>query len=303
MGCPAFLLRRLAALSVLGLLLYAQGVARAQPPETSGAPAAPVTRVQFSEQVVLLPKAASPFRIELEATVFKPAGDGPFPLVVINHGKAPGKPAFQGRARFPAQSVEFLRRGYVVVLPMRQGFARSGGPYIGGSCNIEINGLQQAEDVVAALDYMVSQPYVDKDRIVVIGQSHGGLTTMAFSTISYPGVLGVVNFAGGLRNLSCADWEDRLIETFGNYGKDARYPSLWIYGDNDSYWPAPLPARMFNAYKANAKGPAANARMIDVGEFAGDSHRLFSAREGIPVWLPEVGAFFRSLGLPFENGS
>ena len=301
MGCPAFLLRCLAALQVLGLLLYAPAVAQAQPPGT--AQSAPATRVRFSEQVVLVPKAASPFRVDLEATVFRPSGEGPFPLVVINHGKSPGKPVFQGRARFPAQTVEFLRRGYVVVLPMRQGFARSGGPYIGGSCNIEINGLQQAEDVVAALDYMVSQPYVDKDRIVVIGQSHGGLTTMAFSTISYPGVLGVVNFAGGLRNLSCPDWEDKLIETFGDYGKDARYPSLWIYGDNDSYWPAPLPDRMFNAYKANAKGAAADARMIDVGEFAGDSHRLFSSREGIPVWLPEVGAFFRSLGLPFENGS
>lgn len=301
MGCPAFLLRCLAALQVLGLLLYAPAVAQAQPPGT--AQSAPATRVRFSEQVVLVPKAASPFRVGLEATVFRPTGEGPFPLVVINHGKSPGKPVFQGRARFPAQTVEFLRRGYVVVLPMRQGFARSGGPYIGGSCNIEINGLQQAEDVVAALDYMVSQPYVDKDRIVVVGQSHGGLTTMAFSTISYPGVLGVVNFAGGLRNLTCPDWEDRLIETFGNYGKDARYPSLWIYGDNDSYWPAPLPDRMFNAYKANAKGAAADARLIDVGEFAGDSHRLFSARDGIPIWLPEVGAFFRSLGLPFENGS
>jgi dienelactone hydrolase len=301
MGCPAFLLRCLATLQVLGLLLYAPAVAQAQPPGI--AQSAPATRVRFSEQVVLVSKAASPFRIDLEATVFRPSGEGPFPLVVINHGKSPGKPVFQGRARFPAQTVEFLRRGYVVVLPMRQGFARSGGPYIGGSCNIEINGLQQAEDVVAALDYMVSQPYVDKDRIVVIGQSHGGLTTMAFSTISYPGVLGVVNFAGGLRNLSCPDWEDKLIETFGDYGKDARYPSLWIYGDNDSYWPAPLPDRMFNAYKANAKGAAADARMVDVGEFAGDSHRLFSAREGIPLWLPPVGAFFRSLGLPFENGS
>ncbi|MFJ4294362.1 dienelactone hydrolase family protein [Cupriavidus sp. NPDC089707] len=260
-------------------------------------------RMRFTEQVVMLPKAAIPSRIDLEATVFKPPGEGPFPLVVINHGKAPGRPFTQGRARFPAQSAEFLRRGYVVVLPMRQGFARSGGAYVGGSCDIEANGMMQADDVVATLDYLATLPYIDMERIVVIGQSHGGLTTMAFSTIGYPGVRGVVNFAGGLRNLNCADWEDRLVDAFASYGSTARYPSLWVYGDNDSYWPVPLPGRMFNAYKAQAKGEAAKTWLIDVGEFGSDSHRLFSAREGIPLWLPEVAAFFHELGLPFETGS
>jgi dienelactone hydrolase len=301
MRSPALAFARLAAAPVLALLLAIQAAAQAEPAVAAPAPYA--ARARFSEQVVLMPKAASPFRVELEATIFKPAGDGPFPLVVINHGKAPGRPAFQGRARFPAQSAEFLRRGYVVVLPMRQGFARSGGAYIGGGCNVESNGLQQADDVIAALDYMIDQPYVDKDRIVVIGQSHGGLTTMAFATRDYPGVLGVVNFAGGLRNENCVNWEGNLVDAFGAYGKMARYPSLWVYGDNDSYWPVPMPDRMFNAYKAQAAGPAANARMVDVGEFGSDSHRLFSNREGIPIWLPEVGAFFRSLGLPFEGGS
>lgn len=294
----ACLFRRLALATVLAMLAPLCG--HAQMADGNGQSAA---RVRFQEQVVMLPKAAIPSRIDLEATVFKPAGAGPFPLVVINHGKAPGRPAMQGRARFPAQSVEFLRRGYAVVLPMRQGFARSGGAYVGGSCDIETNGMMQADDVVATLDYMATQPYVDMDRIVVIGQSHGGLTTMAFSTIAYPGVRGVVNFAGGLRNLNCPDWEERLVDAFASYGSVARYPSLWIYGENDSYWPVPLPGRMFNAFKARATGPAAQARLVDVGEFGTDSHRLFSAREGIPVWLPEVGDFFRSLGLPFDPGT
>jgi dienelactone hydrolase len=292
------LLCRLALATALAVLAPLCG--HAQMSNGDGQSAA---RVRFQEQVVMLPKAAIPSRIDLEATVFKPAGAGPFPVVVINHGKAPGRPGMQGRARFPAQSVEFLRRGYVVVLPMRQGFARSGGAYVGGSCDIETNGMMQADDVVATLDYMATQPYVDMERIVVIGQSHGGLTTMAFSTVAYPGVRGVVNFAGGLRNLNCPDWEERLVGAFASYGSLARYPSLWVYGDNDSYWPVPLPSRMFNAFKTRATGPAARARLVDVGEFGADSHRLFSAREGIPVWLPEVGNFFRSLGLPFDTGT
>lgn len=253
------------------------------------------------ERVVMVPKAGADANVDLETTIFRPAADGRYPLVVINHGKAPGKPAYQGRARFAAQSAEFVRRGYVVALPMRQGFSKSGGAYVGGSCNISANGMAQAEDVIAALDYLVQQPYVDPTRIVVVGQSHGGLSTMALSAIGYPGVVGVVNFAGGLRNENCVGWENNLIDAFGDYGRAARYPSLWIYGDNDSFWPWPLPERMFNSYKAHAGGAAADARFVDVGEFDGDSHRLFSNRAGVAVWLPEVARFFRHLGLPFDD--
>jgi len=252
------------------------------------------------EEVVQVPKPAGPFIVELEATVFKPPGEGPFPLVVINHGKARGRPAFQARARYAAQSAEFVRRGYVVIVPMRQGFAKSGGPYIGGGCNATRNGLAQAEDVVAALDYMRTQPYVDMSRIIVIGQSHGGLTAMAFATLNYPGVRGVINFSGGLRDDACAGWQSDLVETFAGYGRLARYPSLWLYGDNDSYWPPPLPDRMFEAYRGEAQGAAADTRLVDYGSFEDDAHRLFGSRAGIPVWLPEVASFFRELGLPFD---
>lgn len=270
----------------------------------TGATAARAERpARMSEQIVMVPKAGTSPPVSLLTTIFRPPGKGPFPLVIINHGKAPGWPKLQGRARFLAQTAEFVRRGYVVALPMRQGYGASGGVYAGGNCNIENTGLAAADDVATAIDYMVRKPYVDRDRIVVIGQSNGGLATVAFATRDYPGVLGVVNFAGGLRNDACDDWEYSLVKTFGDYGKSARYPSLWIYGDNDSFWPWPLPQKMFNAYKAQLKGAATEARFADVGEFDGDAHRVFLTRDGLPVWLPEVGEFFRSLGLPFETDS
>ena len=282
--------------TVCGVLAALACIAGCVPSLAQAAPQA-----QTVEQVVMVPKIGAETTVDLETTIFRPPGDGPFPLVVINHGKSPGKPAFQGRARFAAQTAEFVRRGYVVALPMRQGFSKSGGVYVGGSCNVRDNGMMQAEDVVAALDYLVQQPYVDPTRIVVVGQSHGGLSTMALSAIGYPGVVGVINFAGGLRNENCVGWENNLIDAFGDYGRAARYPSLWIYGDNDSFWPWPLPERMFNSYKAHAGGAAADARFVDVGEFDGDSHRLFSNRAGVAVWLPEVARFFRQLGLPFDD--
>jgi len=83
--------------------------------------------------------------VEFETTLFKPDGAGPFPVAVINHGKASGNPRFQERARHLVASREFVRRGYAVVLPMRMGFSKSGGHYHeSGGCNIAANGELQA---------------------------------------------------------------------------------------------------------------------------------------------------------------
>lgn len=248
----------------------------------------------MSETIVEVPKSAGIFTLKLETTVYKPAGDGPFPLIVLNHGKARGKAAFQARARYSEQAAALVARGYVVAIPMRQGFSKSGGAYIGSGCNVEANGIIQAEDVVAALDYMTAQPYVDRNRIVVMGQSHGGLTTLAFGTIAYPGVRGLVNFAGGLRNDTCVDWEGNLVRAFETYGRQSRYPSLWFYGDNDSYWPKPMPDRMFAAYT----GAGGKGRLVDFGNFKSDSHGMFASHAGLAIWLPQVDAFLRELGLP-----
>ena len=180
---------------------------------------------------------------------------------------------------------------------MRSGFSRSSGSYIGGGCNTESNGIAQAKDVRAVLDYAKTLPYVDSQRIVVMGQSHGGLTTMAFGTEPYPGVLGLVNFAGGLKDTGCSAWEQGLVSAFGRYGEKNRYPSLWFYGDNDSYWPKETIEKMHAAY-VNSGG---TARMVAFGIFAGgDAHAMFSREDGLKIWWPEVEKFFTQLGLPTE---
>ena len=105
---------------------------------------------------------------------------------------------------------------------------------------------------------------------------------------------GVVNFAGGLRNAACAGWENNLIDAFGDYGRTARYPSLWFYGDNDSYWSRPAWEAMHRAYV----GAGGDARMVAFGTFAtGDAHGMFGSRAGQSIWLPEFDRFAAALGL------
>jgi dienelactone hydrolase len=253
----------------------------------------------LNEQVLMVPKKTGLFSIELETTIYKPDGDGPFPIVVINHGKAAGDSRFQARSRPGSAARYFMSRGYVVVVPMRRGFSKSTGSYIGGGCNVESNGIAQAEDVKDVLDYITAQLYADKSQIVIAGQSHGGWTTLAFGTLSYPGVKGLVNFAGGLRQESCPGWESTLARAAGSYGENTRLPSLWFYGDNDSYFSVTTHSDMFKRYTA----AGAPARLVSFGVFGSDVHSMFGSQEGLRIWQPEMTAFLKQIGLPDQVAS
>lgn len=233
---------------------------------------------------------------ELETTIFMPPGEGPFPLLVLNHGKALGDPRAQERARFLAISREFVKRGYVVVIPMRSGFSKSSGDYIEQHCDMTTNGQIQANDLHDVLAYAVRQPWVDADRILVGGQSYGGLTAMAFATHGFPGVKGVLNFAGGLRTQGCP-WQASLVRAFGSYGSQSRIPSLWFYGENDSYFNHALADQMHQAYT----GAGGKATLVKFGAFKQDAHGMSGSRDGVRIWWPETEKFLRHIGMPTEE--
>lgn len=251
-----------------------------------------VSAYDLEEQIVMIPKRG--FSVSLETTIYKPHGKGPFPLAIINHGKSIGSPKLQRRYRpLPAVSY-FLQRGYAVVVPMRQGFSNSGGNYVNPECDLERNGYGQAEDVEAVLEHMSAQPYVNKGNVLVLGQSHGGLTTLAFGARNYPGVMGLINFAGGLRQQSCPGWESGLVQAAGSYAKQTKVPSLWFYGENDSYFSPDTYNSMYRRY-TEAGG---RATLVNFGKFGTDAHGMFGSRRGEPIWQPEVTRFLENIGLP-----
>lgn len=247
----------------------------------------------MNEQIVRIPVDATG-TITLEATLYKPDGQGPFPLVVFNHGKIEGDPRAQSRSRPLSFAREFVRRGYVVVAPNREGFADSGGTYRQEGCDVEKNGIAQADDVKATIAFMATRSYVDTSRIVVAGTSHGGLTTIAYGKDAAPGVRGLINFSGGLRQDACTGWQDNLTHAFEQYGETVHVPSLWIYGDNDSVWSRHLTQRMYAGYVEHG----APARMVDFGDYKNDAHRLVVDRDGVRIWWPSVEAFLERIGMP-----
>ena len=148
------------AFLLLGVLQVPQGLA--QDLDTS-----------LNEQLVMVPKKGGFASVELETTVFKPEGNGPFPVVLINHGKAPGDTRFQSRFRNGLVARYFLQRGYAVLMPNRQGFSKSSGSCVGGGCNVESNGITQAEDVKAALDWAGAQAWLPCRLADLAGQGTG----------------------------------------------------------------------------------------------------------------------------------
>ncbi|MES2932519.1 MAG: CocE/NonD family hydrolase [Pseudomonadota bacterium] len=248
----------------------------------------------LQEKVWMIATGNGTNRINLETTIFTPPTKGPYPLVILNHGKDAGNPHSQRRDRFLVISREFIKRGYAVIIPMRKGFSKSSGHYVETKCDMTSNGQMQAEDLVGTLEYLRGQDWADMNRIVIAGQSYGGLTAMAFGTRRFPGVKGLINFSGGLRMRDGCKWQESLVHAFSNYGAKTLVPSLWFYGQNDSHFNPQLATELHNAYV----GAGGQAKLISYGNFKNDAHAMVGSSDGVSIWWPETEIFLNGIGLP-----
>ncbi|MES2741185.1 MAG: CocE/NonD family hydrolase [Pseudomonadota bacterium] len=257
----------------------------------------PPLDARLNETVIMIPSGAQGAG-SMETTVFRPPGAGPFPLLIINHGKSPGNPQSQPRERFIYMAAAFVRRGYAVMVPMRTGFAHSSGHYADFGCDMRANGEAQANDVADAVRYARRQSWIDPTRIVVAGQSYGGLASVALAARDVPGVRGVLNFAGGLKiDGGDCDWRAALVQAFAHFGARNRIPSLWLYGANDSYFGPDLVARMFGAYSRSGGA----GRLVAYGAFKRDAHVMLASRDGEKVWRGETEQFLQSIDMPVRE--
>ncbi len=266
---------------------------------------------QLHEQVVKIPvvdkKPIGGKQISLEATIFKPDGDGPFPLLVMSHGSPRGGDAERRamkRSRFVHQSRAFLKMGFAVVIPMRRGYANSEGDWAEGygSCSHPLYnkaGLEGAKDLIAAVNYMKKLPYVDGKRVVLAGYSTGGFASLAAASIGFDGLVGVIDFSG-VRGTPKPDYicqEDLLIDTMRKYGSTSRVPTLWYYCENDHFIPQNIARKMFDAYtKAGGRGD-----LVMQAAFEEEGHMVFMRAEGMKYWVPVVKNFLTSLGFEFNT--
>jgi dienelactone hydrolase len=258
----------------------------------------------LNEQVIRIPmtlnRASGRQSLSLEATLYLPDGTGPFPLVVLSHGTPRDSRlrVSQGRIRYALQSWEFVNLGFAVVIPMRRGYGHSEGEYAEaeGRCDQALfyeAGLESARDLLATVSFMAARPFIDPRRIILAGHSTGGFASLALASQGFPGLVAVINFGGGRgsrKGENCSPFN--LIEACQKYGRTSRVPTLWIYCENDTYFPPWLGRQMCQAYgEAGGK-----ARMVLLPPFGGEGHYLFNDWQGAPLWTPIVSRFLSELG-------
>ena len=251
---------------------------------------------------------ALPITLPMIAYVVRPVGQGPFPLVIMNHGVSLNQ---QERAFFPLvefrdAAMWFARRGYMVVAPSGSGYGAAAldAPERGlyslfyskiGACenpNFHDAGLAVALVDEWIIDYMVDEKAAVPNGVIVVGQSAGGWAAIALSSQNIPAVRAIITFAagrggrvGGKPNNNCAP--DQLVAATGDFGRTARTPMLWIYSENDTFFGPALSRQMHAAY--TAAGGSAEYHMLP--PFGGDGHFLVDSADSIPLWAPLVGAF------------
>jgi len=249
-------------------------------------------------------------RYSIAATILRPEGAGPYGAIVLNHG-TPGSAT--GRAKETSElliqsAAVFARRGYVVVMPLRRGFGATGGEFAEdpGTCaNPDYRKGEQnaADDVMAAYDYARTLPYVDGQRMILAGQSAGGMVSMVTAGTRNPeGLVAVLSFAAGRGGnpdfrpgVPCA--VEPVAKLLESVGKNVRVPVLFHYAENDHYFNAATSRLWYDRFTA----AGARADYVLQPAFGRDGHYIFSESLGVRYWLPAVEHFLAKHGIPFER--
>lgn len=289
---------RLAAFVLL--LTAAAGGAVADPQAgPAGAPSGPYNWQQWWIPITTPTTGSHVFL--LETVVYRPSGNGPFPLVTINHGKPRGG-ELATRAMRPDYVLAaqwFVDRGFAVAVPMRRGYGSSQGDIgdIAGGCNDRdyfATARLTAAEMEGVIAYMQRQSFVDPKNVVVLGHSWGGLGALGVAYDAPPGGIGIINFAGGGGSFApgqICSGPDRLIADVGRLGAGDHIPEIWLYAANDDRFAPPLAHAMYDAYRAKARAPVT---FVDLPPLDADGH--FMIMRGDPaIWGPAVGKFLAAL--------
>jgi pimeloyl-ACP methyl ester carboxylesterase len=188
-------------------------------------------------------------------------------------------------------------RGYTVMMLVRRGYGNSQGPDSELQDTAVESGLEAAKDIQCAVTYMRHQPYVSKDKGLVMGQSQGGWAALASSTVRMEGVRGVVNLAGGTNYRKMGEngkvtpeVQSHWIAACRELGKSAVIPTLWIYAENDWNHSPVYVRQMFEAFKSSA----AKAKLVIKPPYGNNGH--FFANDP-QLFITDLLEFFANIGL------
>jgi dienelactone hydrolase len=240
--------------------------------------------------------------VNLEVVIFKPKGTGPFPLAVFNHGSTGNgtHPALFKETVFDIGLADFLNnRGWIVAFPQRRGRGKSDGLYDEGfsadraegyTCNfaISLSGADRAlDDIAAAMAALRQRPDVAPSRVLIGGQSRGGILSVAYAGMHPEQIFGVINFVGGWMGTGCHN-ASRLNGTLFERGAGFDRPTLWLYGHHDPFYEIEHSRTDFALFqKAGGRGT-----FLEFDVPSGYGHGVLGYPE---LWEAPVAEYLKSL--------
>jgi carboxymethylenebutenolidase len=231
-------------------------------------------------------------RLKLPGLLYKPPGNGPFPAVIWNHGseKTPG-PQVE-LARF------YTEHGFVFFLPTREGHGNAPGDYIVDlqkqilAAGISTKSLTEVvalhdrfnQNVVDAVAWLKTQPFVDRDRLVMSGVSFGGIQTLLTAEKGL-GIRAFVPFAPGAMSWGMKPLQERLEQA----AKNAKAPVFLLQAKNDFNTG---PSEVLGPILAKLGPPSGHKLYPPFGKTPERGHASFACWSlGTSIWGDDVVKF------------
>jgi carboxymethylenebutenolidase len=253
----------------------------------------------IAPQTVEIPSDA----LRLKAFLWKPAGPGPFPAVVFNHGRGYGPQQHTHKLTITeaAQILGpvFVKHGYVFLYLFRRGEGLSAdqGVFIGDLLQREeaakgeearkhlqfvLMCTDHLDDASAGLSFLKNLPEVDAHRVAVVGHSFGSQLTL-LEAEREPGIRAAVTFGAAAGSWDgSAELRARLLAAVGKI----TVPVLLIHTANDySVTPGKSMADEF----ARLSKPHELKMYPPVGQTTSDGHNFLYT--DVVLWEEDVFKF------------
>jgi len=165
--------------------------------------------------VAVGPSAAGP---EIPGWIYRPAGAGPFPAIILAHTCAGTNPHTEVWGKLLASW------GYVVLAP--DSFGPRGQKQVCGN-GMVVSGNVRVADIAGALKFLATLPEVQPGKIGLLGHSHGGWTALRSVQKGY-----------GLAALGLKAAVAYYPACQAQFDRDVALPLLILIGDKDDWTPA-----------------------------------------------------------------
>ena len=243
--------------------------------------------------------------LTLGGELYLPPGEGPFPIVLFNHGSAPGMANSQASA---AIGPKFVEQGWAFFMPYRrgQGLSADQGPYIMDEIRnarwnpfadaskklVELQTGDHLSDQMAAFNWLLTQPFVDADRIASLGNSFGGIQVLlGMASLNY---CAGVDASGGAE--SWAESED-LRDLLKDVVTKSKGPIFFFQAENDY----DLRPSMELAAIMKNKGKRADLKIYPkFGKSNSDGHSF--PYRGVSIWFQDALEFMNTHCQPARSG-